>query len=142
MPVKTYDPKLIVITFGGIALTGYEDGTFVDAKPSADRFSRKVGADGEVARSRSADRTHEITLTLQQVSPSNDYLSSVLLLDTVANKGVLPLQIADLNGTSIQFWDAAWIKTPPNNVSAKEVGPRTWVFDTGQIVLENYGGNN
>jgi len=141
MGVQTYDPHKVIITFGGIPLTGYADGTFISAKPSADRFTRKVGADGEVGRARGADRTHEVTLTLLQVSPSNDYLSTVLAADALSNAGVLPLQIADLSGTTLQFWDAAWIKTPPSMDDGKEIADRQWVFDTGQIVLENIGGN-
>ena len=141
MSVKTYDPKLVIITLGGIPISGYAEGTFVSVKPSSDRFTRKVGADGEVARARSADHTHEITITLQQVSPSNTYLSSVLALDTLANGGVLPLQIIDLSGETLMFWDSAWIKVPPSADFAKESGDRAWVLDTAQIVTEAIGGN-
>ncbi len=139
--VSTYDPKKIIVTYGGVQIAGFSDGSLVDAEPNSDVFMEKIGADGEVARSRSADHTYKVTFALQQVSPSNDYLSSVLLLDASGNNGVLPLVIADLNGTSLLVFPAAWIKTKAKSSSAKEVGDRTWTLHTGQVLTENIGGN-
>ena len=53
--LTTYDPKRVIITFGGTPIGGYADGTFVDIAASSEAFTRKVGADGEVTRSKSAD---------------------------------------------------------------------------------------
>jgi len=78
---------------------------------------------------------------LQQTSISNDYLSGVLNLDKLSNTGKLPLMIKDMLGTTLLAWSQAWIKTPPAVDMSKETGERAWVLDTGQIDIENFGGN-
>ena len=139
--ISTYDPKKVIVTYGGVQITGFADGSMIDAEPNADLFSEKIGADGEVARARSADHTYKVTLSLQQVSPSNDYLSGVMLLDAAANLGVLPLIVSDLNGTTLLVFPAAYIKSKPKVADGKEINDRQWVLHTGQIMAENIGGN-
>lgn len=138
--MKTYDPKKVIITFGGVPILGYADGTFVSVTPSNDRFSKAIGADGEVARTKSNDNTHEVTITLIQSSLSNSYLSGILNADRLTNEGVLPLSITDLSGTTLMFWKDAWIRTDPDVEFSKETGERAWVFDTGQAAVNVIGG--
>jgi hypothetical protein len=139
--VKSYDPKKVIVNYGGITLSGFEDGTFVEVKPSSDTWTRKVGADGEVVRVRSNDDTSEVTVTLQQVSPSNDYLSGIRIADaTTGLGGVLPLSIVDLSGTTVMFFPQAWIKKMPDVSRAKDAGNTQWVFDTGQAASNFVGG--
>lgn len=137
---KTYDPKQVVVTFLGVPLQGFADGTFITITPSAERFTKAVGADGEVARGKSNDNTSEVTLTLIQTSESNTYLSSVQLADRTTNAGAGPLSIADLQGQSLFFTESAWIRQEPDVEYAKEVGERAWVFDTGQSASNVVGG--
>lgn len=139
--VKTYNPKRVIIVYGGVPITGYADGTFISVAPSSDRFSKTVGADGEVARSKSNDNTHEVTITLLSTSLSNSYLSGILTLDKISDAGALPLQIIDLSGGELFFWPQAWIRTPPTADFSKEISERAWVFDTGQAVQEFIGGD-
>ena len=130
--VKTYDPNQVVVSFFGVPLSGFADGTFISIAPAADRFTKAVGADGEVTRSKSSDRTSEATLTLQQSSLSNDVLSGFLALDDLNNAGKGPLLIQDKGGTTVFFSAEAWIRTPPTQAYSKEVENRDWIFDTGQ----------
>ncbi len=139
--VKTYDPKQFKIIFGGVAISGFADGPFISVAPAGDRFTKVSGADGEKARSKSNDYSHEVTLTLLQTSASNDYLSTIHNIDKLSNLGKLPLQIVDLNGTTILSWSQAWIRAVPTVENAKEIGERVWVFDTSDADIENYGGN-
>jgi hypothetical protein len=134
--VKTYDFKDVIVTFGGIPISGYEDGTAIEVAPSSDRFTKKVGADGEVARGRSNDDTAEVKLILMQTSLSNTYLNTFLKADRLANAGAKPLHIMDVNGGSLDFFPVAWVKKAPVKGYAKEVGPREWIFDTGQLADE------
>lgn len=139
--VKTYDPKFVAVIVGGVPITGFADGTFISVAPASDMFAKVVGADREVARSRSNDDTAEVTITLLQTSLSNDYLSGILTSDKLANAGKVSLQIKDLLGTTLHFFQTAWIKTKPTSEFSKEIGERAWVFDTGQADIENFGGN-
>jgi hypothetical protein len=139
--MTTYDPKLVIITYGGVPLGGFADGTFVDIAPSSEGFTRKVGADGEVTRSKSADNCHDVTVTLMQSSLNNEYLSTINQMDRATGAGLLPLTITDLNGGTLCFWPQAWVEVPSSWGYAKEDTERGWVFHTGQIATDNRGGN-
>lgn len=138
--MKTYDPKDVIVTFGGVSLSGFADGTFISVTASMERFQKVVGADGEVARGRSNDDTHEVTITLMQTSPSNDDLAAIAKSDRQSNDGVRALAIRDLGGNTLMFWPEAWVRQTPDIEFAKEVGERAWVFDTGQIAIEDISG--
>ena len=137
---KTYDPKKIVITFAGIPLSGFADGTFIQVTQPAQRFTKHVGADGEVARARSNDDTHEVTITLLQTSLSNTYLSQMAEADRISNLGIGSLQITDLNGTTLRLWPQAWIRQDPEMQDGKEISDRAWIFDTSQVAENAIGG--
>lgn len=138
--VRTYNPSKIVVIFGGVPITGYADGTFVTVTPSGQRWTKSIGADGETARAKSNDYTYEVTLTLQQTSPSNTYLSTILSADRNLDAGALPLQIIDIGGLSLFFWLSAWIRQPPDVEFGKEITERAWVFDTARATQEVVGG--
>ncbi len=38
--VKTFDPKMVVITWGVIAISGYAEGSFVRVNRSGDAFAK------------------------------------------------------------------------------------------------------
>src|SRR5678815_480605 len=75
--VRTYNPGRVVITINGFDVTGFADGSFITIALTADGVTSQVGADGEVARAINTDQRVDITLTLQQTSPANDFLSGI-----------------------------------------------------------------
>ena len=139
--VKTYNPKRVIVVFGGVPISGFADGSYITITPGSQRYTKAVGADGEVARGKSNDNTHEVTLTLIATSVSNNVLSSFVLVDKLSDAGALPLQIIDLSGTTLFFWPQAWVRQPADIDMAKEVGSRAWLLDTGQVTAEVVGGN-
>jgi len=139
--VKTYDYKFTVMTVGGVPITGFADGTGITVEFSSPSYTKTVGADGEVARTRSNDDTAKITITLLQTSLSNDWLSSLVALDKLANAGKVPVQIKDLLGTTVLFFKDAWVNERPSIEFGKELSERAWILETGQISIENIGGN-
>jgi hypothetical protein len=130
--VGTYDAKKVIITFGGVPISGYADGTFVQVDPSAETWTRKVGADGEVSRSLSNDNTHTIQITLGQMSLSNSYLRTAMNADKLTGLGMLPLSFTDLNTMESHFWPQAWVSTDPSTGRAKETTDMQWTIHTGQ----------
>jgi len=140
--MQTYDPKEVIMTFCGIPISGFDDGTFIQVTASSDRYTKKIGADGEVARVRGNDYTSEVTTTLLQTSPSNTILTGFMEADRLTNKGIGPLSITDLSGGSIFFWPHAWIKKCPDYAASKDLEPRAWVFDTGQVAIEGILGSS
>lgn len=49
--VKTYDPKKVIVVFGSVNITGFDEGTFVQIETQGDGTTAVVGCDQEVVRS-------------------------------------------------------------------------------------------
>ncbi len=135
MAVKTFDPGQVVISFGGVVLSGYADGTFIMVERSSDAFSKVVGAGGDVARVRNRDRSGRVTVTLMQTSLTNDRLSAIAAQDELAGTGVGPLLIKDLGGTTLISAQSCWIAKVPNQEFGKEFSNREWIFDTSDLEI-------
>ena len=139
--VGTYDPKKVIIDFGGQIIDGFADGTFLTIAPhDADGFKKVVGADGEIMRSLSADNSHVVTFTLLQSSSSNQVLSTIRNVDKQTGKNMKSLTITDLNGKTLGSWAQAWIRGDPELGFSKENTDRPWTIDTGQQSQGEVGG--
>ena len=130
MSTKTYAPKHVqVIVFGNI-LSGFAPGTYINAEREVDAFAKEVGADGEVARVQSANKSGEITLTLMQTSDSNNILSNLAVADELNRSSIGPIIIKDSLGTTVLFSGEGWIRKLPAVEMSDELTPREWIFDT------------
>ena len=137
----TYAAEKVVVTVGGVILTGFGEGDFLTAKYDEDRFMKKVGADGEVGRSRTASRAVTIEVVLSATSKANDELSALFNLEQIGGfDSPVPIGVADLSGRSVAGSSKAWLKTAPDMVFGNEISERTWVFDCADLTM-NYGGN-
>ena len=108
MAVRTYDPKQVIVTIGGVPMSGFSDGTFLEIDRNEPTWNTVVGADGLVTRGKTNNFSGTLTLTLKQSSPSNDVLSGFMAVDEATNRGVFPLLVKDLAGNSIYFSAQAW----------------------------------
>lgn len=133
--MKTYDPKNIIVTFDGILLTGFADGTFLTAERNTDAYTLVIGAGGEGARARSRDKSGIVTLTLIATALGNDLLSAVAAADELGAAGVGPLLVKDLFGTTLIAAQNGWIKKVPKVEFGKEVGSREWVIECEQLEI-------
>lgn len=138
--VKTFDPKMVVITWGVIAISGYAEGSFVRVNRSGDAFAKSKGAGGDIERINRNQGDFDVSLTLQQTSSTNQELAAALAADIATNAGVFPLTIKDLLGTTLFFAPQAWICKDPEWEDGDELNSREWAFDTG-IGANLVGGN-
>lgn len=138
--VRTYDPKLVIVTFGTIIFEGYSEGTFIAVAQNGDNFEKVRGADGGVDRVNKNASDYAITITLKQTSLTNDALSLIATADRSANTGKLPFTVKDLNGTSLFFAQQAWIGKEPDLENSDGISNREWRIDTG-IASSFVGGN-
>ena len=142
LQVRTYDPKLIIITFGAIIFTGFAEGTFVTITPtSGPAFEKSRGADGGVDRVNKNSNDYTVVVTLKKTSPTNLALSLVLQADKLSNQGKFPLLVKDLNGTSLFAAGIAWVMDDPAQEYSDTMPTREWSIDTG-IALNSVGGNS
>lgn len=131
--VPTYDPKLVILALGEIVISGYADGSMIQASRDADSFTKHVGADGEVSRTRNRNRSGSVTVTLKQTSLTNDALSALLAADELLGTGVRPLTLRDMSGTTLLASDRAWIRKPADAEFARDQSDRQWVFDCATL---------
>lgn len=133
MTVRTYDPKAVHIIIGGVQMIGFADGVFVNAERDEDAFSKVTGADGEVSRAKSNNKSGSLTLTLKSTSPSNDILSGFAILDELSNSGVINVIIKDSLGTTNLFAGEGWVRKSPPVEYAKEISNREWILDMASM---------
>lgn len=140
--VRTYDPKMIIVTFGEVEVTGFAAGTFLNVERSnGPSFEKERGADGSVDRVNKNARDLTVTLTLKQTSVSNAALSAIHSSDQLLNTGIRPLLIKDLMGTTLVSAPQAWIENDANIELADTLSGREWTIATGQAEKIT-GGNN
>jgi hypothetical protein len=130
---RQYSPADVKVIFGGYEITGFADGTFVGLEFGSDRFTTMVGADGSVVRTRSADETAKITVTLLQSSASNDVLNAFDAADFEGLTGALPFILKDANGNSLYTADKCWISKRPSVEFGKDLGSRAWELSCDHI---------
>lgn len=141
MAVYTYDPSQVIIAFSGVPLSGFTDGTFCEIVRDEATWVKTVGADGIVTRGKTNNRSGTLTVTLKQSSPSNDVLSGFMIADELSNKGVFPVIVKDLSGTSIYFAAQGWISAFANSTFGKEISDRSWIISLAETDIF-VGGNS
>lgn len=141
MSVRTFDPAEVVLLVGGAPMSGFADGTFISVQRDEQMFNKVSGADGEVTRVKTNNRSGQLTITLAQSSVCNDILSGIAQADELSNSGVVPVSMIDKTGTTVLFCSAAWVQQLPETPFSKEVENREWVIELGPFTM-HIGGNN
>lgn len=139
----SYDPAQVIVTVGGVILSGWSDGDAIIARRSEEMFFTKVGNDGAVGRARNANKSGEFEFRLLQTSGVNDLLSGLVNADDLLNDGkaVVPISVFDGSGTSLAAATQCWVKSLPEMTFGKEVGERVWVFSAADLKMF-VGGNS
>ncbi|MBX9744275.1 MAG: DUF3277 family protein [Chlamydiales bacterium] len=140
MGVRTYDPKQVIITVGGVPMSGFADGSFLTVDRDDNQWTKVTGADGTSTRIKSNNRSGNMIITLKQSSPSNDVLSGFANVDELTNAGVVPILVKDLSGNSIFFSATGWVKKYPSSEFGKDLANREWVLDL--VDLDVFVGSN
>jgi hypothetical protein len=140
MAVKTYDFKKVICTVAGIPIFGFIDGDAIVVAKSEDEWSMTAGNDGEVTRVKMNHPEGTITLRLQNSSSLNSVLDGLRELDDLSGLAMVPILIKDLFGTTLVFCEQAWCIKSPDISIARDVSPREWVYQCGDLKMTQ-GGN-
>lgn len=138
--MRTYSPKKVQVLVANQIITGFSEDDLVEIEKADDDFEKAIGADGEVARTQSADESGTVTISLMQTSASNDLLSTLRDTDKLSGNDPFPVMVKDGSGRTIISMVEAWIKKVPNSQFKKRSGARVWVLESG-IVAHKVGGN-
>jgi len=141
MALRTFDPSKVTVSVGGVNIGGFADGTFISAERTTESFTKTAGADGDITRVRSVDKSGEITITLAQTSPSNKTLSDFVRDDENEGKGVVALLIKDTSGDTVLEAAFAWVRMPPPVAFGKEIETREWIIDCADLKMDIQGNN-
>lgn len=133
--IKTYNPKEVVVACGTHIVSGYADDSFISIEPNGDGITKKVGCDGEIARSISPDNTYKVKITLLQNSDSNSFFSNIADYDRATGNGLFPILIKDLRGGLLFATEAAWVVKKSPATRGKETNNREWEIDTASAVM-------
>lgn len=133
--IKTYNPKEVVVACGTHIVSGYADDSFISIEPNGDGITKKVGCDGEIARSISPDNTYKVKITLLQNSDSSSFFSNIADYDRATGNGLFPVLIKDLRGGLLFATEAAWVIKKSPATRGKETNNREWEIDTASAVM-------
>lgn len=140
---RIYAPDDINLTIGTQPISGFQKGTFVEADRYKEQAAMDVGSDGEVTMTVSPDQSGYIKFTLQQSSPSNDYLHSlrIALQNKILGTAIVPCLMKDNNGSSLVRTKQAWVKKGAKVEFADTSEGREWTMDTGFLDIQPGGEN-
>jgi len=126
--VFDFDPGLFVFKWGPFNIRGFTDGDMaLITRLNRKRFITKVGAQGEVSRSKVRNDATNLKFRLKHTSPSNRdlYLGS-------ASGIKLPLSVVEIGGGEFFYGAAqAWIEETPDPVIGAEEGVMEFMLATG-----------
>lgn len=127
-PISTYDPANVQVIIDAVPVSGFADGTFVSVSQDNESFTKKVGADGEVARARMSNRSGTLTLTLMATSVANAALTALHLAETI-------FSISIIDGGNEVFGAQCWVEKPPTVDRGTEISDSEWTIAIAQVVF-------
>lgn len=123
------------LLFGSVLIDGFgpDEAASIEFPPA---FTKVIGADGKVTRSKTLDKTATVTFKLMTSSSANAALSALLTADLAAPNGVgvLPLALIDRQGTTAFAASSAWISKFPDYSLAREATVVEWMFECSRML--------
>lgn len=138
----SYNPSEVIVTVGGVLVDGFSDGDFLTVRRAEELYFNRVGADGEVARARNANKMGEFEFRLMQTSKANRLLSVYFNLEDLGNDALrsIPITVLDGSGTSLAVATQCWAKQMPDMMFNKNITERIWIFSAADLKIF-HGGN-
>jgi hypothetical protein len=133
----------VVLVSAPPAIPPHQVGNFADGDDCLmitrrnDAVTDKVGADGKMSIAISADRSGEITLKLQQTSPSNKVLNAIADLQEAGPNTFAPIliQAQDIYRQDMGVGQFGYIKKRPEVTRGAGLNPQEWVIVVERLDL-------
>jgi hypothetical protein len=130
MAHATYSPKDVIIALSGTPITGFAEDDFLTLSRTSPLLDPIVGADGELTRTKNADETGTIVISLAQTARANLTLSAFAALQRAAPD--LPLgilEIKDPSGSVLAIGtNVVLAKLPEVTLGATASNSKDWEF--------------
>ena len=131
---KTYNLAQVSISINGVPIEGFGESDAISFEPNSDLYESAVGADGEVTRSATNDRSGTITITLMSTSLSNLKFSGFMALSKAlgaADKFII--SVNDTNSGDFFLATNAYIQKEPNSTYARNASEREWTLYAANV---------
>lgn len=144
MGFKAWNINEVACSLSAVPLDagGYAEDEVFSVEWTEDWYSKYVGADGEVTRTRTNNFGCVATLRYAQTADANDRLSALLAADLAlpngGGAGVFALR--DTEGRTVMMAEHAWIIGPPAIKFAKTVQVYEWKVDVANARGSFFGG--
>lgn len=138
--MKKYSFLDVILLVNGIEITGFDEGDDVITLARLnDSAAHKIGADGEMSLSISADRSGIATFRIMQSSRSNAYLSG--LVAAQENGAFVPIymQMADINSGDVGSGTSGYINKPADMQRGTAMNSQEWVVTVERLDLLHVG---
>ncbi len=135
MTVNSYDAQAVILTIGGLPITGFRDGDKVSVEADGDLWTKQVGVDGAVSRSRQNQPGGKITVGLMYGEAANAILETFKTLDLLTGHAPVTISMFDVNGGVTVFSGTAWLMKQPGVPIARDNGEIEWVFDCADLTI-------
>ena len=138
--MKEYSFLDTLLLVNGVEINGFDEG---DDVISLDRLNdsatHKIGTDGEMTVSISADRSGTCTFRLMQSSDSNTYLSG--LITAQENGAFIPifLQFKDTRGLDIGSGTQGYINRPATMTRGTNANSQEWIITVERLDMLHGG---
>lgn len=129
--MRVYSFKNTIVVVNGVEISGWSEGDdVIKIGRLNDSATHKIGADGTMMMSISADRSGEFTFKLMQTSPSNKFLSSLIQLQEGGALTFVPITVLfqDLFRQDRAAGTAGYLKKPAEIQRGKEGQEQEWTI--------------
>lgn len=136
--MKVYSFQNTVMLVNGVEITGWAEGDdVIDIARRSDSASDKVGADGTMMVSISADKSGEFKFKLQQTSSSNKYLMGLCALQEGGAKTFVPVNVLfqDTYRNDMATGTVGYIKKPTDVQRGAQAGNQEWTVVVERLDL-------
>jgi hypothetical protein len=134
--VGTYVPSALTVVISHratnqtVVLGGFAPDTIVSIERPDPTWESNIGTHGTHERIHRMDKTIRATISLQQTSESNDFLSAILAYDEkdLRGGGLFTCTIADKSGRSAAYSDQAYVIQPSTYEFGQAASTRDWMI--------------
>lgn len=128
MALGNYDPTQVIILLAGVIPVEYvAEGTFISITKDSPIFTTSTSTDGQTYRTKIADTTYSVDLTLSSFSETNAILQGLMLSDQLSSiSTTFPLLVKDTSGSSFYYAVDCWVEKQPNMSFGNSDTNRSW----------------
>lgn len=139
--MKEYSFLDTLLLVSGVEMSGFDEGDdVIELDRINDSAAHKIGTDGEMTVSISADRSGTVKFRLMQTSDSNSFLSG--LINAQENGAFVPIfvQFKDVRGNDLGSGTQGYINRPATMTRGTNANSQEWIITVERLDLLHLGG--